>query len=523
MLKKMTAAAAVFLAISLTSCSFNIDDIKNRFFNNKEQSEMAEPSEMGTVANTLIIGMFDFDTFNPLMTRSETVKEAMEFVYEPLFELNELVQPEPVLAVDYGMSADGKTITINLRNDVKWHDGDMFTAYDIEYTIEQIRKGITDYTEQLKDMVSYNIISGSQISVAFNHSIPNAASLFTFPIIKSGTDMNEAIKPIGTGPYAFSGKISTDRYMLNKFDYYREKISIDGIYIDEAPDKEHYMYMCGTGAFDLSTSKTVDLRTYTPKGSVSLNEYVSDKLIFLGINNTKEELAGLNTRLAMSQLVDKEYIVGSILYSRAEMTDTPINPSFWLYNGEKTQPDELSAEGHLRIDAWTDIDTGGYSRMVNGQNQTLDLEMLVDEGNAEYVQIAERIAAEFNRYGIKTNVSALPNEQYIQRVQSKNYDIMIGEYEISPTQDISELLGSGNVFNYNSEEMIQLISQTGMTSNTEELNGLYAQIGEKFTADIPFVPIAFVKECMMSSPKIKNLKPPGSGRFFRAPYGWSLK
>lgn len=522
--KKVYAVLAVILAAALTSCSFNINDIKNKFANKQDKpQEMAEPSEQGSVANTVIIGMYDFDTFNPLVTKSETVKEAMEFVYEPLFELNEQVQPEPVLARDYGMSADGKTITVNIRDDVKWHDGDSFSAYDVEYTIGQIRSGKTSYTELLKDVTVCSAQNGS-VTVTFNHPVPCAAALFTFPIIKRDTHMEEKMNPIGTGPYSFSGKISTDRYMLNRFDfYYGGKPPIDGIYIDEAPDKEHYMYMCGTGAFDLSTSKTVDLRTYTPKGSVSLNDYTSNKLIYLGINNAKAELSGMNTRLAMSQLIDKEYITSSILYSRAEVTDVPINPSFWLYDGTKTQADELSAEGHLRIDAWTDRDNGGYSRIVNGITQTLTLEMIVDKDSDEKMRIANNIADKFNRYGIKTMISALPYEQYSQRVQAKNYDIMLGEYEIPPTQDISGLMGAGNIFNYNNEEMNLLINNIGMTSDTEYLKTLFAQLGEKFTADIPFVPIAYTKECMMSSPKIENIKSPGEGRFYRDSYEWRLK
>ena len=523
--KKLNMVSAAILIIALTSCSFNIDNIKNRFADNSDKpQEMAEPSELGSVANTVIIGMYDLDTFNPLMTKSETVKEAMEFVYEPLFELNEQVQPEPVLAKDYGMSADGKTIVINLRDDVKWHDGEGFSAYDVEYAIGQIRSGKTSYTELLKDVTSCSAENVSTVAVTFNHPVPCAAALFTFPIIKDGTDMEEKMRPVGTGAYSFSGKISTDRYMLNRFDYYYGgKPPIDGIYIDEAPDKEHYMYMCGTGAFDLSTSKTVDLRTYTPKGSVKLNYYTSNKLIYLGINNAKTELSGMNTRLAMSQLIDKEYITSSILYSRAEMTDVPINPSFWLYDGTKAQTDTLSAEGHLRIDAWTDKDTGGYARTIGGSTQTLALELIVDKGSEEKMQIADNIADKFNRYGIKTTVSPLEYNQYIQRVETKNYDIMIGEYKIPATQDISGLMGAGNIFNYNSDEMNMLINQIGMTSDTESLKGLFAQFGEKFTSDIPFVPIAYTKECMMSSPKIENIKSPGEGRFYRDSYEWRLK
>ena len=39
----------------------------------------------------------------------------------------------PMLAKSWDVSSDGKTITLNLRDDVKWHDGKKFTSEDVKY------------------------------------------------------------------------------------------------------------------------------------------------------------------------------------------------------------------------------------------------------------------------------------------------------------------------------------------------------------------------------------------------------
>ena len=41
---------------------------------------------------------------------------------------------QPWLATKYEWSADNKTLTFTLRNDVKWSDGQAFTAEDVAYT-----------------------------------------------------------------------------------------------------------------------------------------------------------------------------------------------------------------------------------------------------------------------------------------------------------------------------------------------------------------------------------------------------
>ena len=240
-----TVLSAVILTTALTGCAAYDkikSEIKSIFMFDEYTEEAAPVPEEGKMSNTIAVGMYDFDTFNPLTTKSQTVREAMEFIYEPLFTINDQILPEPQLAKDYGISADGKTITINLRDDIQWHDGTRFNAYDVAYTIKQIKNGETTYTENLKNMTDYRVTGDYQLTVKFNHPISGSAALFTFPIVKSKTDMTSGTGyvPIGTGPFAYSGKISTDRYMFNAFDYYYGgKAKLDGVYIDECPDAEH--------------------------------------------------------------------------------------------------------------------------------------------------------------------------------------------------------------------------------------------------------------------------------------------
>ncbi|HIT85794.1 MAG TPA: ABC transporter substrate-binding protein [Candidatus Ornithomonoglobus intestinigallinarum] len=523
---RITAAAlAALLLAFLTSCA-PADRLRSYFTDSgSEAPATAAPEAAGDVSNTIVIGMYGFDTFNPLMTNSQTVKEAMEFVYEPLFTLNELVQPEPVLASDYGMSADGRTIVINLRNDAQWHDGTGFNAYDAAYTIRMIKEGKTAYTNDLKSVSDWSVTGDYQITVSFDHPVPNAASLFTFPVVQYGTvmDGSSGYTPIGTGPFAYSGKISTDRYMLNAFDYYYGgKAKIDGVYIDTCPDAEHYIYMYSAGAFDAATSATVDLKSYTPKGGVYLNEFTGSRMTFLGINCQKPELSGVNTRKAIADMTDKDDIISSVMFSRADRADVPVNPKFWLGSGAAAD-DGVSADAHLRIDGWTNPDGSGYVRDYAGQRQTLTLELLTDGDNADKKAIADKIAERMKVYGINVTVTALPYAQYTARVDARQYDLFIGEIELSPAQDISEILGAGNLFNYSGDAINALASQIGMTSDTETLKTLYAEFASVFGEEMPFVPLFYAKEYMMSSPRIGDLRCPGISGFYRLPGGWRIQ
>src|SRR5512143_880923 len=56
------------------------------------------------------------------------------WVYDSLFRQSPDLKPVPALATEATPSADGLTWEIKLRKDVKWHDGQPFTAKDVVFS-----------------------------------------------------------------------------------------------------------------------------------------------------------------------------------------------------------------------------------------------------------------------------------------------------------------------------------------------------------------------------------------------------
>ena len=66
-------------------------------------------------------------TLASYVSTSGPIGLVMPKVYEGLFDYNNDGTMVPILAESYSASADGKTVTFNLRKGVKWHDGKPFT------------------------------------------------------------------------------------------------------------------------------------------------------------------------------------------------------------------------------------------------------------------------------------------------------------------------------------------------------------------------------------------------------------
>lgn len=517
----------IIMSVSLTGCDV-LDRIKTRIAEESSLEDRTDGENVNPVSNSISVGIMELDTFNPLITNSQTVKECMQFVYEPLFEVDEKLQPVPVLAESYTVSADGRVIDITLKNNVQWHNGAAFTATDAAYTIKQVRSGITPYTDLLADMADYKATGDYTLQIVLNYAIPNFVSLLTFPIVQYQTDMrtNAAYIPVGTGPFRYDKRLSAGRMSFAAFEnYHNGRAQIDTMYVYTVPDIKKYESMFEANEIDLMTGDTVDLSEYTPRGSAKNNTYVTNKMTFVGYNLRREMLAGNETRKGLAELIDKDEIVNSVIYSRGTVSDIPINPaSIYYYDTNiRFKANHDIAAQHLGNDNWGLNSDGKYERMTHGTKQVLGFEILTNSDSSEKVSIANNIATSYNEFGIPATVNALPYERYMEKINAGDYDIMIGEIEIGANLDLTPLVTSaGNYFAYQNANIDMLIGQMGMTNDTEQLNALFRQYGEILTEDMPFSVIFFRKGDVLSGAKLKSEIVPSISRPFRNIEKWSV-
>ena len=78
-------------------------------------------------------------TFNLALATDAGSAGALGYLFEGLTDISWLTgEPQPNLAHTWDVSSDGLTWTFYLRRDVRWHDGEPFTARDVEFTFNEI-------------------------------------------------------------------------------------------------------------------------------------------------------------------------------------------------------------------------------------------------------------------------------------------------------------------------------------------------------------------------------------------------
>jgi peptide/nickel transport system substrate-binding protein len=152
------------------------------------------------------------DTMNPLTTYSTEAQEVLQLIYDKLIEYDTSLKPEPGLAKTWEYSPDGLSITYDLRDGVKWQDGQPFTSADVKFTFDLIHdQNLSEYGQWLTDMTSVDAPSPTQVVV--NFSKPQAFNPgLSIPILpehvwsgKTPEDIQKFANdnPIGTGPFKF--------------------------------------------------------------------------------------------------------------------------------------------------------------------------------------------------------------------------------------------------------------------------------------------------------------------------------
>lgn len=133
-------------------------------------------------------------------------------IFSSLLDYDEQVQLEPDLATALPqVSADGRTVTIGLRDDVQWHDGEPFTAEDVVFTYEAfldpaVATGLRD--ELYDSLESVRALDEQTVEFRLSRMDPAFPDKLTLGIVPehvlAGQDLITTAfnkDPIGTGPF----------------------------------------------------------------------------------------------------------------------------------------------------------------------------------------------------------------------------------------------------------------------------------------------------------------------------------
>lgn len=542
----------VLLMLSVTACSTD-NIIKEITDNNIEEDLDYEPVEGGQI----VIPLTNLITLNPLMTENITYYHFSKLIFESIFELDNNLNITPQLAEDYNITNEGKTISIEFKRNIKWHDGVDFSAYDVAFTINtlQYAKENSSYSSffqgsqgifqqgDISIITDVRVIDNFNIDITFNNVSSNNLEILTFPIIPQHMFMDtkspfakaldlDNYVPIGTGPYKYVKYEKFKNISLTSFDEYREgKAYITNVEGKVLEDEQLILTAFETGQLSMATTKGVDWDKYKSNKRIRTIEYVSNNYEFIGFNFDKEIFqgeTGLAIRKAINYGIDRQAIIRKIYLGHASQIDVPIHPDSWLVSEDaNTYGYSLDkAKDLLKTAGWSDGNEDGILEDENGEK--LSLRLLTNSYNQLRLNTTEMIAEDLRKIGFEIikeyepKFVDNPGEDQINvewdkintNLASGDFDVVVLGWEMSFIPDLSfmfyssENLDNSNFIRYKNEVIDELLLNAYIASNREDKKQSYIKLQELIVEDIPYVSLFYKNKALLVDSKIKgNLNP----------------
>ncbi len=294
-----------------------------------------------TRGGQLVFGRYADSLFlDPVLNDANLDIWVLTALYDPLLQpADDGIGIDPDLATDYAFSDDGLTLTLTLRDGIKFADGSPITAEDAKWSLDRARNpdnGIWNFTLESIDSIDAN---GNQVVIHLSRPDPAiipALAMFNaaimpqklFEAADGATDAEKARSfaehPIGSGAFVLSSWKRGSSMVLDRNPYYwrmgadgKALPYLDSIRFEIVPDD-------ATRILKLQ-SRELDIAEFIPlsrvgeldaDSSIDMELYPSTKVNNVLMNNretlpdgTPNPLSDLRVRQALNYATNKQALI----------------------------------------------------------------------------------------------------------------------------------------------------------------------------------------------------------------------
>jgi peptide/nickel transport system substrate-binding protein len=419
-----------------------------------------KPARGGTAVEALVGAA---GVLNPLFEVDATTRDIDSVIYQGLTTVDAQQNVIGLLASTWTISPNHLSYTFEIRNGIKWADGQPFTAEDVLFTFHVLQ----DLEYQQPGAESWRQVGVAPAGpgrVIFTLRSPSAS----FPLAlrigiiakhlfqgmsppQIGTSQFSGVQAIGTGPFKVSSisrlAITLTRNTFADPQPYLDHLIFRTYSSNPASDPQAAIDGVVRGVADLvgglepqevgtllrrSDINVQDVRTFTD-AFVSMNVEGPGKLFF---NDVK-------VRLALTQAVDRQTIINDVIAGRGDPDHGPVPTADWAYSAAaaaKYPYDRLTAEKALDKAGWL-LAPGAKVRTKGGVPFRVEL---VTVGSFPSRQIAEAVAGQLLAVGVEADVKPVMSSALVQTyLLGRNYQMALVAFDVGPDPDQYSLWHSG--------------------------------------------------------------------------------
>ena len=500
------------------------------------------------------------NTLNPILSANTTEAMINRLMFDTLLSIDASGKTlVPILATavptaaNGGISADGKTVTYHLRDDVRWQDGVRFSSRDVKFTWQAIMSDANDVItrngyERVASVDTPNPTTvvfhlrheyAPFVNTVFNES-DDPYCILPAHLLAREPNINKVAfntAPIGTGPFKVAEWVRGDHLTLVANDaYFRGKPHLRRIVIRDIPDENTSINALRTHdvdwMFEASPETIGSLRALEADGTIVVHKIATPLTYRIFINTSRAALHDVRVRQAIAYAIDKKQLVDRLTggIGIVATADQPTYSPYYEPNVTIYRQNVGRAKALLRAAGYT-FGPDGAARK-NGQ--PLSLQIAYNVENVTRRSISIQLQAMLRAVGIDAPVKSYPANLYFATygqggiLTNAKYDLAVSGWIAGVDPDDNTLYGcdqfppkGSNYSRYCSPEM-QALQRDALGSYDEATRKkAYSGIQQLLARDLPDIVLWYGRTLQPAIPAFRNFAPNPVNEAWNA-YQWEL-
>lgn len=435
---KVIFMIVVSLMLIMSACSNDKDEKGSNIKQSKSKNELnlSSGDDIPTMDPSLAADQVSFTTF------AQTL--------EGLYVLDKNDKPIPGVAKDEPKkSSDGKTWTIELRDNAKWSNGDPVTAHDFVYAWQRSVDPDTaaefaymfENIENAKDItqgdkkpeeLGVKAIDDHTLQIKLIKDVPWMESLLAFGsympqnekfVKKQGDKFGTTAKTtLSNGPYKLTEWKPEDKWKLEKNDEYwdKDKVKVQDVNVKVVKNTQTAINMYQTGKLDMVGLDAQNIKKYKDREDFS-TEATSGSYFFRINKEKNENLKNEDLRKAIAKSIDKKSYVNSLLNNGSKPLDTLMIKDFVKDSDDKDYTEGVkSSLSYNKKEAKEHLEQA--KKDLGKDKFTIEL-LTYDEDESKKAGEFVKEQVEKNLPGVTLKIKQQPFKQKLALESKKDFDI----------------------------------------------------------------------------------------------------
>ncbi len=472
------------------------------------------------------------------------------------------IKYKPQIAKEWTFSEDGKTLSLTLRDDLKWPDGTPVTAKDYKRTFDLVANPAVasprmEHTRRMVEDARPKVIDDQHVEFHFTQAydrdtmLAHASLPFVPAHLLETADVGSlrahplnATAPAANGPWrvatweknarlvlepnpTFSGpeshKPKLRRVIFKVLPEYATRLvelengSVDvmeAVLVSDADKiaKAHpdiRLHRRGWRSMDYVAWNAIDPADYKAAASKTPDTEKVD------VTTVKPHpiFGDRDVRRALANAIDVDKLIKDLLTSEAtgEVYGRPsigtLTPALCGVHNDNVQRvpyDPTVARARLAELGWTDSNGDG---VLDKNGVPMRFSLMTNGGNARRAKAAIIVQANLKAIGVDAEIETIESNTFFERLRKRDYEAALSGWSAGLFVDPSAIWGEGSEFNftsYRNPEVQALIEQGLSEPDAEKAKPIWMDLQAKIYDDQPYAFLYWMDEIVAVHSRFEN-------------------